>query len=50
LGCSNEGHFVWLQHVAALNQPFWARDITPITAKTITGGLNSGGNIKFLKN
>uniref|UniRef100_A0A0P5ALS6 No mechanoreceptor potential C n=1 Tax=Daphnia magna TaxID=35525 RepID=A0A0P5ALS6_9CRUS len=34
--------FGFTMHVAALNQPFWARDITPITAKTITGGLNSG--------
>ena len=41
---SNDEDFVLFQHVAALNQPFWARDITPITAKTITGGLNSGGD------
>lgn len=32
-----------IQHVAALNQPFWPRDITAITTKTITNGLSSGG-------
>ena len=35
--------FGFSMHVATLNQPFYSRNITAITAKTITPGLPSGG-------